>query len=137
MLKKSTYDFFVETDSYAGNFERELCAYVFGAIGDCEVGEELVDSEIEDLFDPYINRHYSNDDGCYRPVEITEYQGEWNSLVVGLYKPIEDFELLEIIETRLKEFAKMEKIKIKQFKIRAVHIMTTYDELYTYLSNIK
>lgn len=32
----------IDTDAYAGNFERELCAYLTGQIGDCKVGEEFL-----------------------------------------------------------------------------------------------
>ncbi len=31
------YLFVIDTDTYAGNFEREMCAYVTGQIGECEV----------------------------------------------------------------------------------------------------
>jgi hypothetical protein len=33
--------FVVDTDTYAGNFEREMCAYITGQVGECEVGEEI------------------------------------------------------------------------------------------------
>lgn len=32
----------IDTDAYAGNFERELCAYLTGQIGDCNVGSEFL-----------------------------------------------------------------------------------------------
>ncbi len=34
------YLFVIDTDTYAGSFEREICAYVTGQIGECEVGKE-------------------------------------------------------------------------------------------------
>ena len=40
------YGFIVDTDSYAGNFEREMCAYMTGHIGECSVGEEYASDEI-------------------------------------------------------------------------------------------
>ena len=35
----------IDTDTYAGNFERELCAYVTGIVRDCEVGIEIAEKE--------------------------------------------------------------------------------------------
>ena len=35
------YGFVVDTESYAGNFERELVAYMTGEIGVCEVGKKI------------------------------------------------------------------------------------------------
>ena len=34
------WGFIIDTDQYAGNFERELCAWTTGQIGECEVGKE-------------------------------------------------------------------------------------------------
>jgi len=34
------HSFIIDTNEYAGNFEREMCAYCTGQIGDCGVGEE-------------------------------------------------------------------------------------------------
>lgn len=36
--ESKSYSIVVETDSYAGNFEREMCAFMTGHIGKCEVG---------------------------------------------------------------------------------------------------
>lgn len=42
MSKK--YSFIIDTNSYAGNFEREMCAYLTGQVGDCGVGDEHIES---------------------------------------------------------------------------------------------
>ncbi|MDP3917411.1 MAG: hypothetical protein Q8Q42_03955 [Nanoarchaeota archaeon] len=69
------YLFVIDTDSYAGNFEREMCAYVTGQIGDCGVGEETAEAvkqeipdtvaQLEDLVELVPDEH-----GCARPVSI-------------------------------------------------------------------
>ena len=69
------YLFVIDTDTYAGNFERELCAYMTGQIGECEAGKEqaqiaekeipLVVAQLEDLVEQVPDEH-----GCYRPVSI-------------------------------------------------------------------
>lgn len=64
-------------DCYTGGFERELCAYVIGAVGDCGVGEEM--AELFDQDHPEGTkfcdlREYavfeSDDRGCARPTSI-------------------------------------------------------------------
>jgi hypothetical protein len=39
-LRSVEWSFVIATDSYAGNFERDMCAYVTGRIGECGVGTE-------------------------------------------------------------------------------------------------
>ncbi|KKK83825.1 hypothetical protein LCGC14_2789530, partial [marine sediment metagenome] len=36
--KSDSWIFIIDTDSYAGNFEREMCAYITGRVGECGVG---------------------------------------------------------------------------------------------------
>ena len=36
----NSYTIIIDTDEYSGNFEREMCAYCTGQVGECEVGEE-------------------------------------------------------------------------------------------------
>lgn len=45
---KSKYIFIIDTDSYAGNFERELTAYITGVVGGCEVGDDFAKIYIKD-----------------------------------------------------------------------------------------
>jgi len=64
-------------DAYAGNFEREFCGYVMGAIGECGVGSEMAelynedhprDTEFWALSDCCSSE--GDDNGCYRPASI-------------------------------------------------------------------
>lgn len=77
--------FVVHTDSYSGNFERQLCAYVTGIVGDCEVGHELADEFLEelgednfDIFEALIEQT-QNDNGVWRPCSIYETPGRLNN----------------------------------------------------------
>jgi hypothetical protein len=63
------YAIIVRTDSYAGNFERELCAHLTGIVGECEVGDEYVDESIESIFEGIV-AHIPDDNGCRRPVSL-------------------------------------------------------------------
>ncbi len=63
------YGFIINTDSYSGNFERELCAHLTGCIGECEVGEEMVEPDIREQFNKIIMLK-ADEHACYRPVEV-------------------------------------------------------------------
>ncbi|HWY34086.1 MAG TPA: hypothetical protein VNX68_05525, partial [Nitrosopumilaceae archaeon] len=70
--------FIIDTDSYSGNFERQMCAYSTGQLGDCEVGEELVEKEIKQKFSSSIGR-IRNDRGSMTSVEIATTPGYGNN----------------------------------------------------------
>ena len=42
IVMMETKYFVVDTDTYAGNFEREMCAFMTGITGACGVGKEEV-----------------------------------------------------------------------------------------------
>jgi hypothetical protein len=74
---EAPYALIFNLDQYAGNYEREFCAFVMGRIGDCGVGEEMLDlfeedhpsgSEFWAMSDRCQNE--PDDNGCYRPVSI-------------------------------------------------------------------
>lgn len=76
--------FVVHTDSYSGNFERELCAYITGQVGDCGVGEDLASDflddegdEAADLFDEIVAQ-VRDDHGVMRPCAIYPTPGRLN-----------------------------------------------------------
>ena len=78
--------FIIDTDSYAGGFEREMCAYMTGVIGDCEVGEEfakMYNKEVntdglESVFIDYLEQR-ADEHGCCRPTECWPTKG-WLSV---------------------------------------------------------
>jgi len=100
------YALIIRTDSYAGNFERELCAHLTGCIGDCEVGEEYKEEKISLLFEEIINNK-SDDNGCFRPVSIggckltSNYSS--NDVVIWFNNELNK-DQLNIVEERLKTF---------------------------------
>lgn len=75
------YGFIIDTDSYSGNFERELCAYVTGHIGDCGTG----DTEAEEYLKQFekvkgvVQREDAEQHSIFRPVEICPTPGIWNN----------------------------------------------------------
>lgn len=59
------YGFIIDTDSYSGNFEREMCAFMTGRVGDCGVGGNFTDGV--EVMDDVVD---VEDEGCWRPVTI-------------------------------------------------------------------
>lgn len=77
--------FIVDTEQYAGNFERELTAWITGAVGECEVGREFANIAEKEL--PLDTRKWfemnvtncPDDRGCYRPTSLWETPGWYNN----------------------------------------------------------
>lgn len=92
--------FCVDTDSYAGNFERELCAYMTGIVGECGVGDEcqkLYEADdlapLEDLVDAWV----PDDHGCHRPAAIQTTPGWFNDGVGNHYREA-DYDPAEVLK---------------------------------------
>ncbi len=82
---KIKYIFVIDTDQYAGNFERNICAYCTGQIGDCKVGKEEADKflqkygekiifEMEEIIEQRPDEH-----GIHRPTTIYPTPGYLNN----------------------------------------------------------
>lgn len=82
--------FVIDTDHYAGNFERQMCAYVTGQTGDCGVGAKQVmifEDEVGDpeKFEDLVGSE-ADDNGCFRPVKIYPNPDWFNNGVGGHYR---------------------------------------------------
>jgi hypothetical protein len=105
MEQNSKYGIIIETDEYAGNFEREITAWSTGQVGeDDDTGIELareVVAEIYDLFDGCVGQE-SDDNGTYRPCEILD-DGFANSVLIHFNaKPTA--QQLDVIKERAESF---------------------------------
>lgn len=97
--------FCVDTDTYAGSFERELCAYMTGIIGECGVGEEarkLYEADghepLEDLVDAFV----PDENGCHRPVAIQPTPGWFNDGMGNEYRE-SDYDETEVVKKHNEE----------------------------------
>lgn len=80
---KDYWLFVIDTDTYAGSFERELTGYCTGQIGECGIGSECAERfheehpEMVDVFEQLI-LHLPDEHGCYRPTSIYPTPGYWS-----------------------------------------------------------
>lgn len=77
------YKIVIDTENYAGSFEREMCAYVTGIFGECEVGQDLAEfysSEIKSFewLESEVKKK-PDEHGCHRPVSISPTPGWYNN----------------------------------------------------------
>ena len=64
----------IETNTYAGNFNRELTAYVTGILGECKVGKGCIDKNFNYPLEFNEKIEQVRDDyGTYRPCDVHEY----------------------------------------------------------------
>jgi len=143
--------FAIHTDSYSGNFERELCAYITGQVGDCGVGEDMAERFVEDLgedlqeeFGEIIGA--KNDEGCSRPCEIYPTPGRLNDGVGNHFNAAEGQtgypayesvaiyfdemptdEMFDLMKARTDEYAKSEYNRKSYFKDRAPLIIRGFE----------
>lgn len=104
MARRAKFAVVIKTDSYAGNFEREMCAHLTGHIGECEVGREYADESIAEKFDDVIGNE-ADDNGCYRPVALgCDIKGFTNKDVVIFFDKKPTKKQLELIKTRSTNF---------------------------------
>ena len=131
-----SFIFIIDTDKYAGNFEREMCAFVTGHIGDCGVGEEgqklffeqfeIDDEEQGPFFEKVIS--IPDEHGCCRPTSIwitkDSDRGAYNSVAI-FFDEQPDKVLIEIMKERAEKYCKLgslrfgtpQEIKIKGFRL--------------------
>lgn len=86
----------VDTDRYAGNFERQLVAYCTGHYGDCGVGREEA-KEFHDEVEGYPFEGFvvpiADEHGCDRPASIWSTPG-WRNNGYGVCKRTAEIEAL-------------------------------------------
>lgn len=114
---KQEYGLIIKTDKYTGNFEREMCAYMTGHIGDCEVGNEEAGQFLEKHAQELSGVIKKPDEhGCFRPVEVFSY----HSLIIYFDYPIhENADTLNLLKSRANDYADKRGILVKEFKVKS------------------
>lgn len=122
------YGFVIDTNAYAGNFEREMCAFITGQIGDCEVGikdgtefYQYVenDAELFHLHEEILEsiKQVPDKHGYHRPVSIFQNaNGQYNSVVV-YFSNLPSHKLIQFMIKRSKKYANRKQLNIFGFRI--------------------
>lgn len=143
--RKNILQLIVDTNQYAGNFERQMCAYMTGVLGQCGVGkkemliaqQELTDDQLS-MFEGLL-AHVTDERGCKRPAEIApnprwindgmgnHYRIDSDAFTryrcpaymsVGVWlKVMPDQEMLKLMMNRASLYADKHGIQIEGFRI--------------------
>ena len=71
--------FIIDTNSYAGNFEREMCGYLTGRVGECGVGDNFAEFFHKEETLDFDNVIDVEDEGCARPCSIQPSPNYFNT----------------------------------------------------------
>lgn len=142
---ENRYEFVIDTDSYAGNFERELCAYITGVWDGNTHGKDqsdVFDKEMSglDLFEDVIYSINADGEEWSAPqcLKIEPSSGEYNS--VGIYfnrKPTS--KMIEIMKERSHKFSREglifnRPVKLKILGFRLLKRTVTYDTVASWVT---
>jgi hypothetical protein len=109
-----------DTDSYSGNFERPLVAYVTGRYGSCRVGEEeaeLAERELgEDFIEDMPEILYFGEP-CSRPATIWPGTSGGYTSVAWAYELMPSKELLGLFKERAAKFCEKNGISFKGLRV--------------------
>lgn len=119
-MANTSYIFVVDTEEYAGNFERQLCAYATGKIGDCGVGREernqfLKDMKFDDYYDEPNDHLFSfleqkpDERGCWRPCATWATPGWFNHGMGGNFRDGQEREAKEDHKKQCLDYMKKHK----------------------------
>jgi len=117
------YKVVITTNTFA-TFERELCAYVTGQIGQCNTGIEhrfKADEEVKKLFEDAMERRQCIDD-YWRPVQASSKDGNAFELYFKVYPTKEMIDLLVegcklFADEQKKKYPITTKINVDEVKI--------------------
>lgn len=139
-MKVIEYIFVIDTNKHSDNFERQMCAYLTGFYGECEVGKEYAemfdkDFNIEDEDDNifYENIEYkSNDGGCSRPCIVfnnPKYGNDGNNQVLLTETNKDDYPYSAYNSVGILFFEKPTEKQIEIMKERALKFVDIFDKI--------
>lgn len=109
------YVLVVDTEQYAGNFERQMCAYMTGCAGECGVGEKEAEMFIkkyggaewndEESRFAEIIMQIADEHGCARPVNVWPTPGWFSNGMGGEFRPGQEKEAEAAYKKSIREYA--------------------------------
>lgn len=106
------FGFIIHTNQYSGNFEREMCAYLTGKIGECGIGKNFIE-QLPIKFDNVLN---IEDEGCLRPCNIYPTEGYYNNGMGFNFMPGEENEALEKFQEAWINYYENQILQIKKYQ---------------------
>lgn len=130
MKNKIKYRLIIDTDSYSGNFEREITAYVFGLLGESEVGEEYVefykketgDAEGDKYYE-IIEMVYDDHGGNFCEIVQTDNTNETNSIMFH-FNSMPTKNDIKLIKSRIYKFNSIRKKIDKMYNKDDIKILS-------------
>lgn len=93
MFSVPKFGLVVDTEQYAGNFERKITAFCTGVVGDCNIGNREASDFRERFGDEAMDSNYndllyfmSDEHGCSRPCAIWPTDGWFNNGLGGHFR---------------------------------------------------
>ena len=139
----------IETDKYAGNFERDMWAYITGLVGDCGTGSKMAEIFKNDSVDEYIVEWFEDEiifiqdeHGAYSPVQMYG-PPNYKSIEVQ-FSSLPSKEILDVIYNRACNFCnryivpdKFDNFPTKIIRMDLIRedIIKTYTNVYTRFNN--
>lgn len=136
MIEYVEYLLIVDTNLYAGNFEREMTAFATGVLGECEVGDSMLEDFFEaaaafgygvdpdelDAISPFedLMKQKPDGEGCNRPCSISMQHGQHNSVEMYMEQRPSERDLAFITE-RIRAFPAV--IANQQFGTKGLKIL--------------
>ena len=123
-MSEEKWIFVVDTEQYAGNFERDMCAFMTGMTGDCGVGgeeaqlflEQTDTTEDENPFENFVTLK-PDEHGCARPTAMWDTPGWFSTGMGGQFKDGQEEEAkAHYIKECLDYGAKHDKTNQKRWK---------------------
>lgn len=91
----------VDTDSYSGNFERELCAFLTGQLGEAELAQGFISEPKPITFKDWWSEntiHLKDEDDMVSPFKIWETPGWFNNGLGKNYRDTPENEIIAVQE---------------------------------------
>lgn len=107
-LSVPQFTFAIDTNEYAGNFERETTAFVVGVYGDCGKGSEIAEAVQEKIPEELREKvaQVADEHGCCRPTSMgrSPDSKKYNTVEIYFHERPTDEEL-KLMAARAHEFA--------------------------------
>lgn len=120
----SKYGFIVDTNSYSGNFERPMCAFMTGHTGACGVGRSERELFLENFTPVSGVIRKPDENGTQRPVEIYTTPDIWNNGLGFHFRDGEEEKALEEYKNYFVRYKEDHMKRVESYRGKNIHSWT-------------